>query len=178
MDLFGDYILPHFKFSVNRKFYFRAPARQDTPEYKKIRTFVVMTGPDRAFDGDSYENRTRVSAVRGRRLSRLTKEPFFRRFDIIPLSNAPVNSFFEKKRQTSEKSFISGNQAFPAAAPQFKIRRKHGQVSRRRPSPQLPFIDENPERNRPYYEPSLSGSHAVRPRRSHRFQADALGIKD
>lgn len=26
--------------------------------------------------GDSYENRTRVSAVRGRCLSRLTKEPF------------------------------------------------------------------------------------------------------
>ncbi len=27
--------------------------------------------------GDSYENRTRVSAVRGRRLSRLTKEPYW-----------------------------------------------------------------------------------------------------
>ncbi len=104
-----------------------------------------MTDPDCAFDGDSYENRTRVSAVRGRRLSRLTKEPFFRRFDIIPLSNSHVNSFFKKNRQMSpnaRKIFYFRESSFSGNGAAVQKRRKHGHVSWRRPSPQLPFIDK------------------------------------
>lgn len=44
----------------------------------------------------SYGNRTRVSAVRGRRLNRLTNEPYLH---IIQDNKKNVKGFFEKNRK-------------------------------------------------------------------------------
>ncbi len=50
------------------------PTQQHCPPHQRIRTVELFAQPS-LFFGDPCENRTRDSAVRGRRLSRLTKGP-------------------------------------------------------------------------------------------------------